>query len=223
MKKHVAGFFFALLALLLLCTCARQDQEDLSNAGGSAYTDAGSLAADGEPASAPSFFPLQTYAVYEVYNGNAESDFDRALEGNPLDAKIQRDMQSTDLSGTREQQIFFNSCLQLWINEMEHSVLNLKQRLTETQCTAFDVAQAAWTQGLDRGAEFDRALMQEADIGLGTQYAASSLITAINAYRDRVLHIKYMTMLLETYVEEPIPEAEQLWNTWEITGDPASE
>ena len=106
---------------------------------------------------------------------------------------------------------------------MEYSISNLKQHLTETQCSEFDSAQAAWEQGIDRNAEFDRTLIQKAGIGLGTQYVSSSLITAINQYRERVFHIKYMTMLLETYVEEPIPDAEQLWNTWEISGDSASE
>ena len=223
MKKQITGIFFVLIALLFLCTCARQTEADASNAGDSAYTASGTAAADRDPAPVPSFFPLQTYAVYEVYNGNAESDFDRALEENPLDARIQQDMQETDLSGTREQQIFFNSCLQLWNDEMEHSVSNLKQYLTEAQYAEFDAAQAAWEQGIDRNAELDRTLIQEAGIGLGTQYAASSLITAINSYRDRVFHIKYMTMLLETYVEEPIPETKQLWNTWEISKDSASE
>ena len=162
-----------------------------------------------------SFFPIQTYAVYEVYNGNATGDFDAAMKANPLDTKIQKDLQAQDLAGTREQQVFFDTCLQLWQAELAHTVANFKRYLSTAQIAEFDAAQTAWKQNVEKNGNLDRTLLSENGVNLGTQYVPSALIATIEQYRERVFHIKYMTMLLETYTETPVPEQEQLWNTWE--------
>lgn len=205
MKK--TKLIIALLVLLFfLCSCGQEIQNDLSPA---------TLGRKMQFES--TYFPIQTYSVYEVYNGNAQSDFDCALEANPLDTDLRQALQTTDLSGTREQQIFWNRYLVLWQEELEHSTANLKQYLTVAQCKEFEAAQADWQQNMEANATFDRGLIEENSVGLGTQYVASALISTIDSYRSRVFHIKYMTMLLEEYVEEPVPADEQLWNTWEIT------
>ena len=96
-------FCIALIALLacLLCSCGAQGQ----NASGTSVptTSETGVTDDGTQAAA-TFFPIQTYAVYEVYDGNATGDFDAAMKANPLDAEIQKDMQAKNLGGTREQQ-----------------------------------------------------------------------------------------------------------------------
>lgn len=150
-----------------------------------------------------------------MYNGNEAGDFDAAMEANPLDAKIQKDMQAQDLAGTREQQVFFDTCLQLWQAELAHSAANFKRYLSEAQATELDAAQTAWELYIEKNGTLDRTLLSENGVNLGTQYVPSALIATIEQYRERVFHIKYMTMLLETYTETPVPEQEQLWNTWE--------
>ncbi len=60
--------------------------------------------------------------------------------------------------------------------------------------------------------EFDRELMGNRGINLGTQYVSSGLLYLIDQYRDRVFHIKYMTMLAEEYIDSPVQQSEQLWN-----------
>lgn len=211
MKKLCCIVLAALLACLL-CACGTQGQD---SPGTSEPTTSEAGAADDGAQAASSFFPIQTYAVYEVYNGNEAGDFDSAMKANPLDAKIQKDMQAQDLTGTREQQVFFDDCLQLWQAELAHSVANFKRYLSASQTAEFDTAQTAWELDIEKNGGFDRALLSENGVNLGTQYVPSALIATIEQYRERVFHIKYMTMLLETYTETPAPEQEQLWNTWE--------
>lgn len=205
---------FLLCALvLLLCSCGAQGQ-DSTNTNTPTVSTPGAIGNDAQTVA--SFFPVQTYAVYEVYNGNEASDFDAAMKANPLDAKMQKDLQAQNLTGTREQQVFFDDCLQLWQAELAHTAANFKQYLSEAQSTEFDAAQTAWEQDIEKNGSFDRTLLSENGVSLGTQYVPSALIATIEQYRERVFHIKYMTMLMETYTEAPVPEQEQLWNTWEI-------
>lgn len=211
MKK----LYFIVLAVLLaclLCACGAQGED---STGISTPTTSEAVAADDGAQAASSFFPIQTYAVYEVYNGNEASDFDAAMKANPLDAEIQKDMQAQNLAGTREQQVFFDDCLQLWQAELAHTVANFKRYLSTAQIAEFDAAQTAWKQNVEKNGNLDRTLLSENGVNLGTQYVPSALIATIEQYRERVFHIKYMTMLLETYTETPVPEQEQLWNTWE--------
>lgn len=201
-----------LFSCLLLCACGAQGED---STGTSTPTTSETNVTGDSTQAAASFFPIQTYAVYEVYNGNATGDFDAAMKANPLDAEIQKDMQAKNLGGTREQQVFFDDCLQLWQAELAHTVANFKRYLSTAQSAEFDAAQTAWKQNVEKNGNLDRTLLSENGVNLGTQYAPSALIATIEQYRERVFHIKYMTMLLETYTENPVPEQEQLWNTWE--------
>lgn len=204
MKKR---FCIALIALLacLLCSCGTEGQ-DSTNTSTPTVSTPGAIGNDAQTVA--SFYPIQTYAVYEVYNGNEASDFDAAMKANPLDAKMQKDLQAQNLAGTREQQVFLDTCLRLWQAELTQTAANFKHYLSE--------AQAAWEQDIQKNGSFDCTLLSENGVNLGTQYVPSALIATIEQYRERVFHIKYMTMLLESYVENPVPENEQLWNTWEV-------
>lgn len=204
MKKR---FCIALIALLacLLCACGAQGQ-DSTNTSTPMVSTPGAISDNAQTVA--SFYPIQTYAVYEVYNGNEASDFDAAMKANPLDAKMQKDLQAQNLAGTREQQVFLDTCLRLWQAELAHTVASFKQYLSEPQ--------AAWKQDIQKNGSFDRTLLSENGVNLGTQYVPSALIATIEQYRERVFHIKYMMLLLETYVENPVPENKQLWNTWEV-------
>lgn len=213
MKKLYFIALAFLFSCLLLCACGTQGQD---STGTSTPTTSEAGAADDGAQAVASLFPIQTYAVYEVYNGNEAGNFDAAMKANPLDAEIQKDMQAQNLAGTREQQMFFDDCLQLWQAELAHTVANFKRYLSASQSAEFDAAQTAWELDIEKNGALDRALLSENGVNLGTQYVPSALIATIEQYRERVFHIKYMTMLLETYTENPVPENEQLWNTWEI-------
>lgn len=135
-------FCIALIALfaLLFCSCGAQGED---STGTSVPTTSEAVAANDGVQAAASFFPIQTCAVYEVYNGNEAGDFDAAMKANPLDAEIQKDMQAKNLGGTREQQVFFDDCLQLWQAELAHTVANFKRYLSTAQIAEFDAAQTA--------------------------------------------------------------------------------
>ncbi len=206
MKK--AGYACFLLVLLcVLCAC-----EEKSNY--SAELPKPPITEVNNSLSANVAFPLQTYAVYEVYNDNAESEFDRVLKENPIDEKMQKEMQTEDLSGTREQQVFFNGYCELWRAEMLYSIADLETYLTDGQIAEFASAQMSWEKSINENVSVDQSLLQEMGVDLGTQVVASRLITVMNQYRERTFHIKYMTMLIENYVESPIPKDEQLWNNF---------
>ena len=211
MKKLYCIALIALFALLF-CSCGAQGED---STGTSTPTTSETNVTGDSTQAAASLFPIQTYAVYEVYNGNEAGDFDAVMKANPLDAEIQKDMQAKNLGGTREQQVFFDDCLQLWPAELAHTVANFERYLSTVQSAEFDAAQTAWKQNVEKNGNLDRTLLSENGVNLGTQYVPSALIATIEQYRERVFHIKYMTMLLETYTETPVPEQEQLWNTWE--------
>lgn len=127
-------------AVLFFSACGTQEQ----NAPGTSVPTTSEAGAVGDSTqAAATFFPIQTYAVYEVYNGNATGDFDAAMKANPLDAEIQKDMKAKNLGGTREQQVFFDDCLQLWQAELAHTVANFKRYLSTAQSAEFDAAQTA--------------------------------------------------------------------------------
>lgn len=206
MKKAVYVFFL-LVFLCVLCAC--EEKTNLSTE----LSDP-QITKNNTLPSTNAIFPLQTYAVYEVYNDNTESEFDRTLTENPLDEKMRQEMQTEDLSGTREQQVFFDGYCALWREEMLNSIAHLKVYLTDEQIAEFESAQMSWEKSVNENVSVDQSLLQEMGVDLGTQVVASRLITVMNQYRERTFHIKYMTMLIENYVESPIPKDEQLWNNF---------
>ena len=143
MKKLYFIVLAFLFSCLLLCSCGAQGED---STGTSTPTTSETNVTGDSTQAAASFFPIQTYAVYEVYNGNEAGDFDAAMKANPLDAEIQKDMQAKNLGGTREQQVFFDDCLQLWQAELAHTVANFKRYLSTAQIAEFDAAQTAWDQ-----------------------------------------------------------------------------
>ena len=156
--------------------------------------------------------PLKTYSVYEVYENNRESEFDQILKANPIDKKMRDEMQERDLSSTQEQQAFFDYYCKLWQEEMLISITNIETYLNNEQIVRFELAQSAWEKSMEENTEIDQTLIQEMGVELGTQIVPSQLITVMNQYRDRAFHIKYMTMLIENQVENPIEKDKQLWN-----------
>lgn len=156
--------------------------------------------------------PLKTYSVYEVYENNRESEFDQILKANPIDKKMRDEMQERDLSSTQEQQAFFDYYCKLWQEEMLNSITNIETYLNNEQIVRFELAQSAWEKSMEENTEIDQTLIQEMGVELGTQIVPSQLITVMNQYRDRAFHIKYMTMLIENQVENPIEKDKQLWN-----------
>ena len=156
----------------------------------------------------------RNYVVYQNYFGSItvyEDSFNKTMLDNPIDKKMNEEISVVYSSGTREAQVFLSEYALLWRDELGYSIDNLKEYLSEEDQANLDIAQKAWEDSLKLNREFDQALMGSRGIGLGTQYVSSNLFYGIDQYRDRVFHIKYMTYLAETNVQDRVPENERLW------------
>lgn len=162
-------------------------------------------------------FPLKSSRSYEVFEDNStENEFDQAMIQNPIDQKMYAELKTADLSGTRESQVFFDSYVKIWKTELSFSMDNLITYLSAEEADKLETAQSYWEESWKSNSEFDTFLIGEKGIDLGTQSVPSGLINLIDQYRDRVFHIKYMTLLVEEYVENPIPSNQCLWKKFSI-------
>lgn len=162
-------------------------------------------------------FPLKSNRSYEVFEGNStDNEFDQVMIENPIDQKMYAELKTADISGTRESQVFFDFYVKIWQKELTFSMDNLKTYLSAEEAEKLDTAQSYWEESWKSNSEFDKFLMGEKGIDLGTQSVPSGLIDLIDQYRDRVFHIKYMTLLVEEYVENPIPSNRCLWKKFSI-------
>lgn len=162
-------------------------------------------------------FPIRTYAALEIpYPNNTQSDFDKEMISNPIDSKMKSQLYNIMSSGTREQQVFFDNYLKLWTTELEQSLSNLKSYLSESELNKLNQSQQQWENAILYNDEFEKSVISNNDINLGTQVVSSRLITKIEKYRERAFYIKYLTMLIEQYRIDPIPEDKQLWCKWAL-------
>ena len=214
-NRRVVYVACVLAFTLILSSCA-------TNQGGSRPTSeqAGSNSYD----VASSDSAITRYDVYEngdrYQNSNPllrePDEFSIAMANNPIDKKMKNDLKTADISSTRSSQVFFSGYVYIWQDELSSSIASLKTYLSDEDAKKLDTAQANWENSWKSSAEFDRSLIGDKEIGLGTQRVSSGLIYLINQYRDRVAHIKYMTYLTENYVDKPVPSADQLWNKWHV-------
>lgn len=166
-----------------------------------------------EMSSELSYFPVMTYGVYSLYvNNSNENEFDQLMLNNPIDEKMEADIQNTDVSNTRSSQVFFDGYVEMWKYELNFSIDNLKQYLNKDEIEELEEAQKNWECNIELNNQIDQKIMAYNDINLGTQYVSSALLYLINEYRERVFHIKYMTMLAEECVPTQIPESQRTWN-----------
>lgn len=162
-------------------------------------------------------FPIKTYASLEIpYPNDTQSDFDKEMNGNPIDSKMKPQLHDTMSASTAQQQRFFDGYLKLWVNELEQSLSDLKSYLSESEKDKLNQSQQQWEDAILYNDEFEKSVISNNDINLGTQAVSSNLITKIEKYRERCFYIKYLTMLIEQYRIDPVPEEKQLWCKWSV-------
>jgi len=163
---------------------------------------------------------IRSYSVYEggykgMFNDTpADHEFNVAMAENPIDKKMNAEMETVDISGTREQQIFFSDYAKWWDRELEHSLDNLKKYLPPDDQEILANSQKLWEQGREANRQLDANILAKNEIIMGTQVVSSGLNYWIDLYKERIFHIKYMTYLVENYVEDPVPLEEQTWNNF---------
>lgn len=157
--------------------------------------------------------PILHYNVYEQGAASGEEDeFSAAMSQNPISTKMDEEIETLNISSAYDSRMFFDKYVGIWQDELTFSISNLKKYLSDTDIILFNKSQADWEKSRESSNEFDRILIDNSEIVLGAQYSSSSLIYSINQYQSRVFHIKYMTYLMENYVENPISSEDQLWN-----------
>lgn len=162
-------------------------------------------------------FPIKTYASLEIpYPNDTQSDFDKEMNGNPIDSKMKPQLNNIMSASAAQQQSFFDSYLKLWVNELEQSLSDLKSYLSESEIDKLNQSQQQWEDAILYNDEFEKSVIANNDINLGTQAVSSNLITKIEKYRERCFYIRYLTMLIEQYRIDPVPEEKQLWCKWSV-------
>lgn len=62
------------------------------------------------------------------------------MDQNPISLKMESDMLTQDISGIREAQVFFDAYVDIWRDELEFSIGNLKTYLTDDAVENLEVA-----------------------------------------------------------------------------------
>jgi len=190
----------ATVMVLLLSSCSVNNKDTGSSAESSVANNASATERH-----------VETYDIYE--QGAASiypSEFNLAMADNPIDICMYADLSNT--SASKQAREVFADYSKIWQDEMEYSIVNLKTYLTEEEAFRFDAVQVDWLNLVTTSHGFDRLLISSRDIHLGTQYTDSVLIYMIDQYRERVLHIKYITFLVENRTPNSFHQDEQLWN-----------
>ena len=155
---------------------------------------------------------------YDVYQSGATTDnpgeFNVAMANDPIFARMSYELHTQDiLDTTYESQVFYSNYLKIWQDELSFSIDNLKKYLSDKETAELDAAQEAWEKSMYINWDFDRSVISNHEMHLGSQYTYSIICYLINQYSERVIHIKYMTYLVETNAGLiAIPESAQLWS-----------
>jgi len=148
------------------------------------------------------------------YEGNAEW-----FKSNPIDkayfAEIDTgiDPDNTTL-GVAE---FDEKYLAIWQGEVAFSASNLRKRLDASDATAFDQQQRAWETWANDSIGFDHDIMNHGKYGIDMGTSRQFIYTEakISIWRERDMHLKYLTSYLEYYCDNPLPENQWTWNKFD--------
>lgn len=104
--------------------------------------------------------------------------------------------------------------LTIWKKEVGFSAANLAKRLTSNDVDDFIKEQKTWESWADSSIDYDEKVMNDGtygiDVGTSRQYIYT--VAKINLWRDRDLHIKYLTSLIEAYNAKPFPKSQWTWD-----------
>lgn len=156
---------------------------------------------------------IKNYNVYErAVESNEPDEFSIAMANDPISKKMNDELLNKEFSGTADAQAFYDGYLKIWQEELHFSIINLYKYLSMGEQASFDYLQASWEVYVKSSNKFDESLIEKNEIMLGSQYSSSALMYMIEQYRERAIHIKYTTYLLENCAADPVPKDEQMWN-----------
>ena len=106
----------------------------------------------------------------------------------------------------------YDKYISIWKNEMSYSISNLKKLINLDEQDMLDASQKLYVQSIDENSKSDMKIL--GGVNLGTQKQQSALILLMKSYRDRTIHIKYLTYLLEEMNGNPKPTNLCYWNNF---------
>ena len=206
MKKKVLSCLLCFL-LLLTSSCAFEQSKDISSTGETTSSSSGDP--DGFATS------IKRYDVYQQGAMGQKLDrFSAAMADNPITERMNNELRSDGPGTTWDFVVFYGDYLSVWKDELVFSIDNFKIYLSDDEIVLFDIAQEDWEKSLYSYFDFDMQVLGDHNIALGSQQSYGRTIYILNQYSDRAIHIKYMTYLIENSSTPPVPELDQLWNTF---------
>lgn len=76
-----------------------------------------------------------------------------------------------------------------------------------------------WEDSTNGNIDFDERILNNGDYGTDAGTSRQYIYTdaKINLWRDRDLHLKYLTLSLEKYNAHPLPESQWTWNKFDLS------
>lgn len=150
----------------------------------------------------------QTYG----YSNYDYDEFNTAMNNNPIDSS---EHESLPISGNTYDLVqHYGKYIEVWENEINFSIENLKNLITPEQYALLSSAQKVWKEANEETMQFDINALGNS---LGREFQFSYLHRTLEAYRERAIHIKYLTFIIETIQEDPIPAENQTWNQFSVS------
>jgi hypothetical protein len=119
------------------------------------------------------------------------------MTNDPISAREVAELQSVDNTPTTnsELQDLYNRYTLIWMEELEYSINNLKVYLSDEEAKSLDNAQLDWEQNIVSNHKFDNQLIinNELIYVLGHGFKYSIVQYKMDIYRDRTIHVKYLT------------------------------
>ncbi|MCL2654625.1 MAG: hypothetical protein FWD65_02875 [Coriobacteriia bacterium] len=133
------------------------------------------------------------------------------FKNNPIDKAYLAEAQPDTTYGNAELEMKY---LTIWQNEVAFSASNFRKRLDASDAAAFDRQQKLWEEWANGSIDFDHDIMNHGKYGIDMGTSRQFIYTdaKMNIWRDRDMHLKYLTSYLEYYCDNPLPENQWTWN-----------
>lgn len=141
------------------------------------------------------------YLDFGYLNLGDETEFGEFVIDNPIDAAFS--IEAGELAGTTQEFVEVNVKFKdIWQAELEYSLNNLKEVLSEEQILQLENIQANWKEYVNESTSFENGILyyDGAMRGTFTRVLYNSYVREL--YRERTLRIKYLHFILERDMAE---------------------
>ena len=203
-KRQIIIFIMIFLLLFSSCTLSvvnesegsmESSEEIVSNASSesSEISEQESVIDNSENSTNENYRLINIYDFYLV--SPIDSIFKKKMVDNPIDkivfAKYEIANKTDEIVGAAVYE------LNLWKEEMEFTIENLKEYLTEDEVEEFDVMHEQWINSVNLDMNFDLDMFYKNTTWPGTELRYLFPATKASLYKERVIKIKYINYIIE--------------------------